>query len=127
MQERGQLVSEAHVARGSFAESLFVNPYFAVAVHAVEVDEKEPVFFGWIQPERFSVPAHAGREGAPRGPGRMFVAEGTFDAPVVREVQDPPFGVVVIAAGSQGIVDRMEFPAGIEIEPGSHRIWRAAA
>jgi len=106
-----QFVAEGAVAVGPQAERAAVDPYFAVAVDPVKIDEYGLAGIGRRQSELFAVPADAAGEGAPAGRGRMLAAERAFNAPVVRQIEHAPLHIVKAGLLRSGQVPEVEFPA----------------
>src|SRR5690348_2292789 len=67
-----------------------VDPYLAVHIHPVEIDKNKLVLIRCRQGERLPVPADAPGKRAPAHPCGILWAEGTFYAPVMGQVEQPP-------------------------------------
>ena len=123
--QAGQVVAEAGIGVGVVAEQLAVQVHVRVAVHAVELDRDPLAGQGSGQREVLAVPGQAARQ-EPGGAARAGVVHrGELDAPVVRDVQLLPAGIVEarihgvrVGAGRVGNpvrVDQRELPALAEV------------
>ncbi len=90
----GDVVGEADVAVGPFAQMNAVDPDVAVHVHAVELEPRIAITGTGRQAKGLPVPAGAGREVAhPAAAGRIF-PRSPFDAPVMRQVERAPAAII---------------------------------
>ena len=67
-----------------------VDPDLAVAIHAVEINERQPILVSSRQRERLTIPTDAARQCSSAWSRRILLAELTLYAPVMRQVQAPP-------------------------------------
>src|SRR2546429_1507930 len=102
-----------------------VDPHFAVAVHAIELDEHQPARVPRGQGEGLTVPAHAAGERSAARAGGIGIAELSLDAPVVRHIEVAPGGIVERRILSVRDVAQVESPGAVEGEnpalPRRHR------
>src|SRR5581483_5543945 len=109
-----ELVAETDIAVRPLAQVEAVDPDVAIGHHSVEFDEDPLTGSTCRQGEMLAVPAHAGRQ-KPAGPASwIFLVEGSFDAPIVRDVDGTPAGVVEFDRFGAGGVALFKTPVGIE-------------
>src|SRR5690349_17388367 len=89
-----QFVTETHVPIRTFAKLEPINPDIAVGHDAVEVDEDALLRKFSGESEMFAVPANASWKKTTCASGRIFLIKGTFDAPIMWNIEFAPVGVV---------------------------------
>jgi hypothetical protein len=105
----GEVVVEADVAVGAVAEEFSVAVDVAVGHDAVEGYEDAFRGIEFLRGERAAVPAYAGGEEASGGATGGVLVDGAGDAPVMREGDGFPGGVVEcggLGAGWVGLEER---------------------
>src|SRR5690606_22874494 len=102
------------VAVGSLAQVVAVDPHFAIAIHAIKVDEDQFAFFFFRQREGFSIPADTTWQRTTTGCSRVLLIEFTLDAPVMRYGEFTPAGVIKSCTLCQRNITQMKAPALIE-------------
>ncbi len=110
-----EVVLEADPTVGAMAEEEAVDVDVAVGHDAVELDEDG--FGGGIggESEVFAIPADArGDEGA-AGAGGVVLVDGSFDAPIVGEIEGAPAGVGEVGLGGVFGIGAGEEPGGVEV------------
>src|SRR5204863_5541512 len=113
-QVRRQLVAERAVAIRPFAEGVPVDPDFAVAIDAVEIDENALPLVGCGHRKCLAVPSDSARQRAAGGTCGVLLAEVALDAPVVGQVQLAPRGVIERRLLRAGDIAKMKAPTVIE-------------
>ena len=111
-----QRVAERAVSVRPLPQVMPVDPHFAVAVHAIELDEHQPARVPRGQGEGLAVPAHAAGERSAARAGGIGVAELSLDAPVVRHSEVAPGGIVERRILSVRDVAQVESPGAVERE-----------
>src|SRR5437867_5340764 len=91
---RRQRIAERAVAVRSLAQVVTVDPDLAVAVHAVEVDERQASTVRHGNRECLAIPTDSAWQRATADAGRMRLTEFSLDAPVVGQVERAPSGIV---------------------------------
>ena len=119
VQQRGDVQVEGTVAVGPSPGLPAVDPDGAVHIHAVEFQGHAACIRG---AEMLAVPADSAREGAAVDAGGVRGGEFPFDAPVVRQVQGTPGGVIKGLGRPRRVVPELETPVEIEI---AHRAGSA--
>ena len=116
-QVRREVAFESGVAVGAAANEVAVDPDFGVVVDTFEFDGDEFGFGDWIEIKGFAIPADASRREA--GATGVFRAERALDAPIVREIQHAPTGIIEARHHAGGEIAFAEFPVAVEIHDGS--------
>ena len=80
-----------------------VQPDFTVPVNAVEINIDHFSLVAFRQFEMFPVPPRPTRQRTAAGSRRVIEGEIRLDAPVVRQVQDPPIAVIRTGCGGIGL------------------------
>ena len=117
-----QVALETRISVGPAADEMAVDPDLRVVVHAVELDRDELVFVRRVQLEMLAIPADAA--GGVAVAAAVLGAERSFDAPVVRQVDLTPAGVVERGHDRGGEVALAESPVKIKIHVGSSQACR---
>ena len=112
-QKFGEIITEADEAVGSASEELAVDPDLAVHINPVELDD-DLLAGGVRKRETFPIPADAVREKAVIAVALRRRRERAFDAPVVRQVEGAPVGVIELGLLGRRLVAQMEAPACVE-------------
>lgn len=113
-QMRRQLVYERAVTVRTLSEIMTVDPHLAIAVNAVELDKYRLPFRSQGHREGLAVPTNAARQRAAASARRSFLTELAFDAPVVRQIQTTPLGIVQIRVLSVGNIAKLKAPILVE-------------
>src|SRR5215471_8149303 len=117
-----KFVAKADVSVGSLTKMEAVDPNIAVGHNAVKINKHTALGIFRGQNEMLAVPANAsGQVSAGCSSGIRFV-ERTFNAPVVRNVQDTPLCVIQGDCFCANRIALEEAPIAIEGERGSHRL-----
>src|SRR5712692_7937056 len=95
---RRQFVFKGNVSIRSLTEVMTVDPYLAVAIDAVEVNEHQLAFRGFRNVESLAIPSQAAGQGPSAGASRIPFIEFPFDAPVVWQIQPPPLCIIKVRA-----------------------------
>jgi hypothetical protein len=109
---RREVALEGAVAIRATADEVAVDPNLRVLVDAVELDGDTTAFEIRIEREVLAIPTDAAR-GVARAAG-VLRPEGAFDAPVVRELDGAPRGVVEGGAAGCVLIAEGEPPIGVE-------------
>src|SRR6185312_4690342 len=89
-----KFVTKADVTVGTMAEVKAVDPDIAVGHHAVELHGHAVVGSAGREGEMLSIPADAAGKVSARAAGFVGPGKRAFDAPIVRDVQFAPGGIV---------------------------------
>ena len=91
-----------------------IDPNLAVAIDAVEIDQDELALSRQWNTECLAVPANAAGQCAASSARRILLVEFAFNAPIMRQIQFPPDGIIEIWILSVGNIAQMEAPVWIE-------------
>ena len=92
---RGKVVPEGYVSVRACAEFMAVDIDGGVHVDTVEIDVDHFAAVCRIKRESLAVPSCSARESPSARSGRIVDTEIPVDGPVVRQVEDPPSGIIV--------------------------------
>src|SRR5437773_2440437 len=91
-----------------------IDPNLAVAIDAIEIDQDELALSRQWNTECLAVPANAAGQCAASSARRILLVEFAFNAPIMRQIQFPPVGIIEIWILSVGNIAQMESPRLIE-------------
>ena len=109
-----QIVGEPNVSIGTFAKQMAIDPHLTIAHDAIERDLNELVLPTRLKRERFSVMTDAARIKPTLLAGGIAFLDRTFDAPVVRNLDTAPFGIIKRCLRGFREVPAFKAPARIE-------------
>src|SRR5262245_13418367 len=88
------VVAETDVAVGALAERVAIDPDFAVGHDAVELDADALGLVLGGKREMFAIPTDAPGQISTGAAGRGILIKRSFDAPIVRNIELSPSGVI---------------------------------
>src|SRR5664280_1979505 len=111
--KRGQIILKGNISVRSFPEVVSVYPDFAVIVNPVKTDKHFTVCLIRRNYKRFTIPSYSTRQKS-CGTGVGFI-EISFDAPVVRQIQQMPGRIIQPGILAVSYVTFVKFPVEIKI------------
>ena len=94
--EAGEVVVKTCVTIRMFAEVLSVYPNIAIHIHAVKFNPKLLILADCGHGKMFAIPSDTCRKITAGAFRCCIFFKFTFDTPIVREIECPPFGIVKI-------------------------------